>query len=97
MRLADFEASLSGAEPPPDLSPALRGIWWALRGEWDRAHQAVQPSDDDCSWVHAILHREEGDLGNAGYWYRRAGRETGQGDLRAEYLAAAEVLLSQPS
>jgi hypothetical protein len=92
-----FEASLAAAAPPPGLTPALVGVWHALRGEWDPAHDAVQPDDPACSWVHAALHREEGDLGNAGYWYRLAGRPIAQGDLAAEYRAIAVELLRRGS
>ena len=88
-----FEASLAAAAPPPGLTPALVGLWHALRGEWDPAHDAVQPEDPACSWVHAALHREEGDLGNAGYWYRLAGRRMARGALRDEYRAIAVELL----
>lgn len=93
MDLAEFEASLTAASPPPSLSAPLRGVWHALRGEWDAAHDAVQTDTVDCAWVHAALHREEGDLGNAGYWYRAAHRAAARGDHRAEYLAIAAVLL----
>lgn len=95
MDLQAFEASLQGDAPPPGLSAALVGVWHALRGEWERAHDAVQPSDPACSWVHAVLHREEGDLPNARYWYGRAGRPEGAGELAAEYRALAATLLEE--
>ena len=69
-----FVASLAHAAPPPLANPALLGLWHALCGEWERAHDAVQPETADCAWVHAVLHREEGDLPNASYWYGEAGR-----------------------
>jgi hypothetical protein len=95
MDLQAFEDSLGEGAPPPGLAPALVGLWHALRGEWEEAHDAVQPSDAACSWVHGILHREEGDLPNARYWYRRAERPEGEGDLRDEYRAAAAILLEE--
>jgi hypothetical protein len=88
-----FEASLSRTTPPGGLGPALVGLWHALRGAWDAAHDAVQPDDASCAWVHAALHREEGDLGNAGYWYRLAGRPMARGSAAAEYRAIAAELL----
>ena len=66
-----------------------------MRGEWDAAHDAVQSSDADCAWVHAVLHREEGDLGNADYWYRRARRSRGEGSVAEEYRAIVQSLLDR--
>lgn len=91
--LAVFLASLARQAPPAGASPALCGVWHALRGEWDRAHDAVQPDGADCAWVHAALHREEGDVSNASYWYGMAGREAAPGEVRDEYLAIAAELL----
>ncbi|MEY9224114.1 aspartyl-tRNA(Asn)/glutamyl-tRNA(Gln) amidotransferase subunit B [Bradyrhizobium ottawaense] len=73
MNAAAFIASLDGAAPAPHLSAPLAGLWWAAKGDWDRAHKIVQDEQGrDAAWVHAYLHRVEGDLGNAGYWYRQA-------------------------
>ena len=94
--MADFRASLTDAAPAPGLEPPLTALWWAAKGDWDRAHKIVQDeSDAGAAWVHAYLHRVEGDLGNAGYWYRRAGRTMPQGDLAAERDAIVTVLLAQ--
>lgn len=64
------------ASPPAGSSLAVQGLWHEARGDWEGAHSAVQQDeqDRDCCWVHAYLHRKEGDIGNAGYWYSRAGR-----------------------
>ncbi len=91
---AAFAASLGAATPPRGLSAAVRGCWHALRGEWAAAHDAVQPDDTACAWVHAALHREEGDHANAGYWYRLARRAPATGAPRDEYLAIAAALLA---
>ena len=92
--IEQFEASLQEPGPPADLTPALRGLWHALCGDWDTAHATVQTEGDgECAWVHAALHREEGDLRNADYWYRRADRPRAHGDVRAEYLGIAAALL----
>ena len=97
MQLDRFVASLQGdqmVEGVPDgVRGPLLGVWHALRGEWQLAHDAVQEETDACSWVHAALHREEGDHGNAAYWYRRCRRDVAQGDVRAEYVAIATELL----
>lgn len=86
-----FELSLRD-DAPPTADPALRGVWFALRGEWDAAHDAVQPDTRECAWVHAALHREEGDHDNARYWYGCAGRPVATGAHRDEYLAIARAL-----
>jgi len=63
-----FRASLAGSAPPQGLSPPLAALWHAGRGAWDAAHEIVQDEGDaNCAWVHAHLHRQEGDLGNAAY------------------------------
>jgi hypothetical protein len=91
---AQFSESLAGAAPPSRLQPALQGLWWAAKGEWDRAHKIVQDEDGgDAAWVHAYLHRVEGDLANAGYWYRRAGKAIASGPLDEEWQAIATDLL----
>jgi hypothetical protein len=56
-------------------SDHLRALWHQQNGGWDTAHQIVQNMDDErAEWIHALLHRQEGDLGNAKYWYSRCGR-----------------------
>lgn len=75
MSFAEFQASLAHESPPAGLSGALQGLWYDARGDWEAAHNGAQADESrDGSWVHAYLHRKEGDRGNAGYWYRRAGR-----------------------
>jgi hypothetical protein len=82
-----FVASLAGLQPPATISGVLRGLWHAGRQQWDLAHNLAQTNDKDPmhNWLHAYLHRQEGDLGNAAYWYRRAGRSTCTGPLAAEW------------
>jgi hypothetical protein len=93
--LAEFKSTVSGGDTPPaDLSPALQALWHDARGDWHRAHECVQSENDgDGAWVHAYLHRKEGDLSNAGYWYRKAGKPAASGPLEAEWDALAEALL----
>ena len=84
------------AAPPPALAGPLVALWWDARGDWTRAHAAAQAGEDaDSAWVHAHLHREEGDLANAGYWYRRAGRPPATGPLPEEWAAIAGALLAR--
>jgi hypothetical protein len=92
---ADFRASLAGEAPTPSLEPPLAALWWAAKGDWDAAHRIVQDEDTrDAAWVHAYLHRVEGDLGNAGYWYRRAARPVAEDALDAEWERIVSALLT---
>jgi len=89
-----FRASLAAATPPTDLSGALAALWWDAKDDWARAHEAAQAQDDPTgAWVHAYLHRKEGDLANAGYWYRRAGLPVAEGGLDEERRAILAALL----
>jgi hypothetical protein len=93
----DFEGlrgSLTVAEPPQDLSLAAQALWWDAKGDWQKAHQCAQEQEDETgAWVHAYLHRKEGDAANAGYWYRRAGKPAATVSLAAEWDAIARALL----
>ncbi len=92
--MAAFIASLDGAAPAPELSASLSGLSWAAKGDWDQAHRIVQDDNGrDAAWVHAHLHRVEGDLGNAGYWYRQAGQPAGKDSTQAEWERIAAALL----
>jgi hypothetical protein len=94
VKIADFTASLSGAAPAPSLGAPLAGLWWAAKGDWDQAHRIVQDdASREAAWVHAYLHRVEGDLGNAGYWYRQAGQPVAKDTLEAEWARIASALI----
>jgi hypothetical protein len=91
---AELKASVSGAAPAPQLDAPLAALWWAAKGNWDQAHKIVQDEESsDAAWVHAYLHRVEGDIGNASYWYRRASKPVANGSLEAEWEAIASTLL----
>src|SRR5450759_5398711 len=93
MITAGFKASLSGAAPAPELNAPLAALWWAAKGNWDTAHKIAQDQDTaDSAWVHAYLHRVEGDSGNAGYWYRRAAKPVAKDSLDAEWARIASAL-----
>jgi hypothetical protein len=95
MTLAEFRRTLSKSKPPADLAPALAALWWAGKDDWDKAHKIVMDEGGkDCAWVHAYLHRVEGDLGNARYWYRQAQRPGSSKPLAAEWEAIVETLLA---
>jgi len=96
MNFAAFRESLADPAPPVGLSPALEALWHDARGDFDRAHQLAQSDEGGAGdWVHAYLHRKEGDSGNAAYWYRRAGRPFRAVPLDAEWNEIAQALLSE--
>jgi hypothetical protein len=98
MTVAEFKRSLSKSKSPARLAPALAALWWAGKEKWDQAHQIVMDEGGkDCAWVHAYLHRVEGDLGNARYWYRQAQRPVPEMPLKAEWDAIVETLLAGPA
>jgi hypothetical protein len=91
-----FEDFAHGKEPPAEAGPALRALWRDAKGDWEGAHALAQEAGDrDGAWVHAYLHRKEGDEMNAGYWYDRAGRPAATGDLRAEWEGIVRALLAR--
>ncbi|MFI5356053.1 MAG: hypothetical protein ACHQ4G_01835 [Opitutales bacterium] len=94
MSFAEFKDSLGEAEPPAGLSAALAGLWHEARGDWTGAHRAVQDEvSAEAAWVHAYLHRKEGDAGNAAYWYARARRPRSDLPLAEEWTTIARALL----
>jgi hypothetical protein len=97
MDIAAFRASVETAAPSDHLSQALQALWYDAKGDWQTAHEHAQAQDDTVgAWVHAYLHRREGDLANADYWYRRAGRPTATESLEAEWETIATALLGLP-
>ena len=96
MTTAVLRASLTNAAPPDGLAPTVQALWWAAKGEWDQAHKIVQDDESrEAAWVHAYLHRVEGDLPNARYWYSTAGRPVANGALEDEWTAIAAALLAR--
>ena len=94
MDLTQFRASISESSPPPTVSDALRALWLDARGNWDGAHDAAQADEGGAGdWVHAYLHRKEGDAGNAAYWYRRARKPVCRTSLDEEWAAITDALL----
>ena len=97
MDLQEFTLTTSRNSPPAGLAPALEALWHLRKGDWDRAHVIVQAHEDDKPYavIHAHLHRIEGDLANAGYWYRRAGMKTADAPIEEEWKALVEHFLSK--
>lgn len=96
MDLTEFRASVAGEMPPATLSDVLQSLWWDAKGDWDKAHDCAQRDETQTgSSVHAYLHRKEGDLRNAGYWYNRAGRPPSTATLDEEWEMLARGLLAR--
>ncbi len=96
MQLAAFRQSLDVTAPPDGLGLVLRALWHEAKGDWNRAHEIVQAQEGpEADWVHAYLHRKEGDLSNASYWYRRAGKPVSKLALSEEWEAIVAALLAE--
>ena len=94
MDVGALRASLAKPAPPEGLSAAAQALWWDARGDWERAHQCAQQQDDALgAWVHAYLHRKEGDDANAGYWYRRAAKPVATSAPESEWTEIADAVL----
>ncbi len=95
MTVDEFKQSLGNAEPPANIDEVARALWYGGRGDWGRAHRIVQEiSGSNAAWVHAWLHRQEGDGWNADYWYQRAGRPRSELPLAQEWEEILSALLS---
>ncbi len=93
MDLAQFRALACKKEPPADLALALQGLLWDAKGDWDKAHECAQAQEDrQGDWVHAYLHRKEGDASNAAYWYAQAQLPVAKDSLESEWARIAESL-----
>ena len=91
MTIAEFEAASR-----EEFEGALLALWWDAKGDWGKAHEVAQDvAGADGAWVHAYLHRKEGDLGNAAYWYRRAGKAVAVGELRVEWEGIVGEMLGR--
>jgi hypothetical protein len=94
MNFEEFRTSLSSDTPPEGLSNLLLALWYAGRNEWDRSHDIAQEIHDaNGSWVHAYLHRLEGDKANAGYWYAKAGRNLPSYSLEKEWESLVKYFI----
>lgn len=95
MELQAFKDSLLEDAPPAGLGGELQALWHEAKGDWHKAHKLAQAeSGATAEWVHAYLHRVEGDMGNAGYWYRRCGKPFCETSLEAEWEEIAAALLA---
>ena len=97
MTIGEFRDSLQAGQSLAGISPLLSAMWWDAKGDWNRAHEVAQDVNSaDGAWVHAYLHRKEGDLANAGYWYRRAGQTPSRLPFEEEWSEIVQSLLANP-
>jgi len=95
MSLDEFETSVTADQPPSGMDAALTALWWDAKGDWETAHHTAQSVETpETSWVHAYLHRKEGNADNASYWYTKCGRKPSQDDLESEWQEIASALLA---
>jgi len=93
MTPAELRESCAAGRPPAGLAAPVEALWWAAKGDWEKAHTIVMNDESrEAAWVHAYLHRVEGDLPNAGYWYRTAGKPVASGALDDEWDAIVSAL-----
>jgi len=96
MDVDTFRSTLETGNPPEGSGKALRAMWYQARDDWDQAHRLAQAQNDaDGAWVHAFLHRVEGDSANAAYWYRRAGKPPSAAPLAEEWEEIVTALLAE--
>ena len=94
MTISLLKDSLSENNPPQNLSIYLKALWYDAKGEWDKAHKLMADiNDKNASWIHAYLHRKEGDISNADYWYSKAGKSRPTTSLNTEWEQIASTLL----
>ncbi len=94
MNLEAFRQSLPAPNPPEDISRYLKALWYDANNNWDKAHTLIQDiNDTNASWIHAYLHRKEGDIANADYWYSKAAKHRPSVSLDKEWEQIAEALL----
>jgi hypothetical protein len=98
MDMTSFKASIAHPKPPAHLDLALQALWWDGKGDWKEAHEHAQQDEGNprCDWVHAYLHRKEGDASNARYWYRQAGKAAASGPLEQEWGEIVQTLIDGP-
>ena len=94
MTISDFKASLRDSHPPRKINSLLEALWYDGKGDWQSAHEIAQEiHTDNGSWIHAYLHRKEGDQGNASYWYHMANRSFPTVTLEEEWEELVEAFL----
>ena len=94
MDFNEFSSSLGSSSPPGKISVYLEALWHDGKNDWDKAHETIQDVEDKtAAWIHAYLHRKEGDVFNANYWYNRAGKRMPGYSLEQEWKEIVQALL----
>lgn len=94
MNFQEFNDSLTDASPPGGLSVYLQSLWYDGKNDWEKSHEIIQDiNDKTAAWIHAYLHRKEGDVFNANYWYNRAQRKMPGYALEKEWKEMVEEIL----
>ncbi len=94
MNFEEFQKTLSTSSSPAEISDHLKSLWYDAKGDWNKAHSIIQNIEDKkAAWIHAYLHRKEGDIGNADYWYRRADKNRSATSLENEWENIVRALL----
>jgi hypothetical protein len=94
MNFADFKLSLQNNNPPENIAAYLQALWYDAKNDWNKAHLLADSVEDkNAYWVHAYLHRKEGDKSNANYWYHKAGKKMPDYSLQDEWNDIAETLI----
>lgn len=94
MNFDTFKQSLTANTPPADSNIYLQSLWYDAKGDWDKAHTLIQDlTDKTAAWIHAFLHRREGDVFNANYWYTKAGKRMPGYALEQEWEELAKAML----
>ncbi len=96
MDYKSFNYTLDMGQPPAEFADPVKALWWERKGYWEKAHDMVQDlTSKEAAWVHAYLHRKEGDQMNAAYWYERAGKKESSKEHDDEFREIIESLLSE--
>ena len=94
MTFEQFRETIGASAPPSSVSDHLKALWYDAKDDWEQSHTIIQDIEDaDAAWIHAYLHRKEGDIGNADYWYRRAGRKRTSESLEQEWENIVATLI----
>ncbi|HLG39232.1 MAG TPA: hypothetical protein VI461_06165 [Chitinophagaceae bacterium] len=94
MNFEEFRQTLSLSQPPAGISKHLLSLWHDAKGDWEKSHIIIQEINDTAAaWIHAYLHRKEGDIGNAEYWYHRSGKKKPSITLQEEWDVIVRELL----
>ena len=94
MQFEEFTGSIAGTQPPSNLNQYALALWYDAKANWEKAHTIIQDIEDEkAAWIHAYLHRKEGDTGNAAYWYKRAGKKMPGYSLEKEWEEIAKAVI----